>query len=81
MIAFSAKHKIALIDGSYKKPDAKSPLLPYWKRCNDMVLSWLLNSMHKTIRDSFIFCETASEMWNELEERYGQSNKTWLFQA
>jgi len=81
MIALSAKHKTSIIDGSYEKPGANSPLLPYWKRCNDMVLSWLLNSMHKTIRDSVLFCETASEMWKELEERYGQSNKARLFQA
>ena len=80
-IAMSAKHKTAFIDGTYGKPDADSPLLPYWKRCNDMVLSWLLNSMHKNIRDSVIFCETASELWKELEERYGQSNKARLFQA
>jgi len=31
MIALSAKHKVAFIDGSYEKPNAKSPLLPYWK--------------------------------------------------
>jgi len=62
LIALSAKHKTAFIDGSYEKPDAKSPLLPYWKRCNDMVLSWLLNSMHKNIRDIVLFCETASDM-------------------
>ena len=71
MIALFGKHKMAFIDESYGKPEAKSPSLPYWKRCNDKVLSWLLNSMHKTIRDSVLFCETASEMWRELEERYG----------
>jgi len=81
MIALSAKHKTSFVDGTYEKPAANSPLLPYWKRCNDMVLSWLLNSMNKTIRDSVLFCETASEMWKELEERYGQSNKARLFQA
>ena len=62
LIALSAKHKTAFIDGSYEKPDAKSPLLSYWKRCNDMVLSWLLNSMHKNIRDSVLFCDTAHDM-------------------
>ena len=81
LIALSAKHKTGLIDGSYEKPDSKSPLLSYWKRCDDMVLSWLLNSMHKNIRDSVLFCETAHDVWKELEERYGQSNKARLFQA
>ena len=62
MIALLAKHKISFIDESYEKPNANSPLLPYWKRCNDMILSWLLNSMHKTIRDSVLFYEIAADM-------------------
>ena len=37
--------------------------------------------MHKIIRDSVLFCETASEMRKELEEMYEQSNKARLFQA
>ena len=80
-IALSAKQKLPFIDGSYPKPDSNSPLLPYWQRCNDMVLSWILNSLHKNIRDSVLFCEKASDMWKELVERYGQSNKVRLFQA
>ena len=79
-VALSAKQKLSLIDGSYKKPEATSPLLPYWQRCNDMV-SWLLNSLHKNVRDSFLFHSTACEIWIELNERYGQSNKARLFQA
>ena len=46
-----------------------------------MVLSWLLNSLHKNIRDSVLFCNKACEVWSELEERYGQSSKTRLFQV
>jgi len=41
---------------------ANLPLLPYWRRCNEIVLSWLLNSMDKTIRDSVLFYEIASDM-------------------
>ena len=46
-----------------------------------MVISWLLNFMHKSISDSVIFCDTASEIWKELNEHYGQSNKGRHFQA
>jgi len=80
-IALSAKQKLPFIDGTYDKPVPNSPLLPYWQRCNHMVISWLLNSLRKSIRDSVIFCDTASEIWKELNERYGQSNKARHFQA
>jgi len=46
-----------------------------------MVLSWLLNSLHKNIRDSVLFCDKAYELLKELEERYRQSNKARLLQA
>ena len=62
-VALSAKQKLSLVDGSYKKPEAGSPLLPYWQRCNDMVISWLLNSLHKNVRDSALFHSTTSEIW------------------
>ena len=80
-VALLAKQKLSLIDGSYKKPDAGSPLLSDWQRCNAMVISWLLNSLHKNVRDSVLFNDTASAIWTKLNERYGQTNKTRLFQA
>ena len=54
-VALLAKQKLSLLNGSYKKPDAGSPLLPHWQRCNDMVISWLLNSLHKNVREAFYF--------------------------
>ncbi|XP_019264303.1 PREDICTED: uncharacterized protein LOC109241929 [Nicotiana attenuata] len=45
-----------------------------------MVLSWLLNSLSKDIAESVIYSQTASELWNELEETYGQADGTKLFQ-
>jgi len=46
-----------------------------------MVLSWLLNSLSENIRNSVLYFETARELWNDLEERFGQSNKAHLFQV
>jgi len=80
-VALSAKQKLGFVDGTNKKPEVGSPLLPYWQRCNDMVISWLLNSLHKNVRDSVLYHNTASDIWTELNERYGQSNKARLFQA
>lgn len=80
-ITLSAKQKLAFIDGTYKKPEGNSPVLPYWQRYNDMVLLWLLNSLHKNIRDRVLLCEIVSELSKNLNERCGQSNKARLFQA
>ena len=78
--ALSSKNKVGFVDGKIAQPAADSPLLPYWQRCNDLVASWILNSLHKDISGSILYCNTAAEMWSELTDRFGQSNKAKLFQ-
>ncbi|XP_070050086.1 uncharacterized protein [Nicotiana tomentosiformis] len=56
-----------------------SPLFAQWKRCNDMVIACLLNSLSKDIAESVIYSQTAEELWAELEQRYGQAHSSKLF--
>ena len=44
-IALNAKMKLGLINGTVPTPLVTAPQFAMWSRCNDMVLSWLLNSM------------------------------------
>jgi len=80
-IALSARHKLAFIDGSCECPAANSPSHGLWQRNNAMVLSWLLNSLSENIRNSVLYFDTARALWNDLEGRFGQSNKARLFQV
>ena len=70
IIALSAKHKLTLIDENYLNTGSTSPLLILWERNNTMVLSLLLNSWTENIRNSVLYCETARELWKDLEERF-----------
>jgi len=81
IIALSAKHKVAFIDGSCTCPAPTSPLFTFWQRNNAMVISWLLNSLNDSNRNSVLYYDTALELWKDLEERFGQSNKARLFQV
>ncbi|XP_059315467.1 uncharacterized protein LOC132066099 [Lycium ferocissimum] len=80
LISLSAKNKLGFINGTCKIPEKESNLIIQWTRCNDMVLSWLLNSLNKEIAESVVYLQTAADLWKELEERYGQSNGTKLYQ-
>ncbi|XP_019231650.1 PREDICTED: uncharacterized protein LOC109212458 [Nicotiana attenuata] len=80
LISLTAKNKLGFINGSFPCPSSDSPLIDQWQRCNDMVISWLLNSLSRDIAESVIYSQTAEELWNELEERYGQADGTKLFQ-
>lgn len=48
-LALSAKNKLGMIDGTLSQPAESSNLFGLWSRCNDMVLSWLLNSISHEI--------------------------------
>ncbi|KAH0712843.1 hypothetical protein KY289_008802 [Solanum tuberosum] len=80
LISLSAKNKLDFINGKVEIPSENSPLFGQWKRCNDMVIAWLLNSLSKDIYESVIYSQTALDLWSELEERYGQPDGSKLFQ-
>ncbi|KAK2633605.1 hypothetical protein Ddye_032602 [Dipteronia dyeriana] len=48
-ISVSAKNKLGFINGSVKALVSTDAKFPIWQRYNDMVLSWILNSVHPDI--------------------------------
>ncbi|KAI3808885.1 hypothetical protein L1987_24848 [Smallanthus sonchifolius] len=56
-IALSAKNKICFVDGTVVRP-LSSPNLELWKICNDMVISWILNTLSSDISESVLYVET-----------------------
>ncbi|WOH00712.1 hypothetical protein DCAR_0520086 [Daucus carota subsp. sativus] len=79
-VALSTKMKIGFINGTLVKPASNSPNYAMWSRCNDMVLSWLLNSISVEIRNSVNYFSTAKEIWDDLATRFSQSNMPRVFQ-
>ena len=44
-----------------------------------MVKAWIRNYLGKEIQESVLYTETTRDIWNELCERYGQSNAPRLY--
>ncbi|XP_019242696.1 PREDICTED: uncharacterized protein LOC109222849, partial [Nicotiana attenuata] len=78
--ALSVKNKVGFINGKCKKPDSNHPTFEQWERCDDMVTSWILNSLSKDLADSLQYVVDAKELWQELEDRYDQTNGAKLYQ-
>ncbi|XP_070004224.1 uncharacterized protein [Nicotiana sylvestris] len=79
LIALSAKNNLCFIDGSCSAPASDSISFSLWTRCNDMVTSWLLNSLSKDIAASVLYSKSAQAFWTNLEDRFGQSNGAKLY--
>lgn len=80
-IALSVKNKLDFVEGTViSEPDPADPTFRAWLRNNNVVISWILNSVSKEISSSIIYLSTAAEMWKELKERFQQSNGPRIFQ-
>ncbi|KAH9725530.1 protein kinase domain-containing protein [Citrus sinensis] len=77
-MALSAKNKMGFVNGTILKPEG--PEAAEWERCNDMVLSWLLNSISPDIANSVIYADTAKEVWDDLYNHFSQGNLARIFQ-
>ena len=45
-----------------------------------MIFSWLLNSICKDISESFIYANSAQDLWLEVEAHFGESNGPMIYQ-
>ncbi|XP_058106355.1 uncharacterized protein LOC131249570 [Magnolia sinica] len=70
-MTLSAKNKLSFIDKTIPKLDSvvNPGEFAQWQRYNDMVLSWILNSVAANLASSPIYTDSASELkgyWDEL---------------
>ncbi|XP_031494235.1 uncharacterized protein LOC116260215 [Nymphaea colorata] len=79
-MALLAKNKMSFVDGSLPKPTSPASLVISWERCNNMVISWLLNAIHKPLMPTVVYAKEAAFVWKELKIRFTQSNAPRLYQ-
>ena len=80
-LALNAKNKLGFVNGTIKAPSEETHLDDYatWSCCNDMVHSWIVNTLNLEISDSVIYYTTVHEVWEDLRERFPQSNAPHIF--
>nr|GEY70915.1 reverse transcriptase, RNA-dependent DNA polymerase, Gag-polypeptide of LTR copia-type [Tanacetum cinerariifolium] len=72
MIALNAKNKMKLVTIAFLEPSMESELRPIWERNNDMLISWILNSVSESISNNLNFINSVSKLSDELQELYAQ---------
>lgn len=79
LFTLTAKNKVGFIDGTLPKPLNTSTDCEAWERCNNMVIGWIFSSLDESISSSVFYHKIASEIWKELEERFGQPSSAHLY--
>ncbi|XP_028246860.1 uncharacterized protein LOC114424208 [Glycine soja] len=79
-VALSIKNKTTFIDGTFLKPKEEAPTYAAWTHANNVVISWLYNSISKDIITSILFANTTKETWDDLKTRFSRENGPRIFQ-
>lgn len=79
-MALDAKNKTDVVYGSISRPDTNDPLFPAWKRCNNMVTTWIKNSVSRYIVDSLMSFSSTFALWTNLRDRFKQNDRPQNFQ-
>ncbi|XP_041001708.1 uncharacterized protein LOC121247419 [Juglans microcarpa x Juglans regia] len=78
--ALRAKNKLGFIFGAILQPtEPEDPLVELWECCNDMVVSWLQNSISSSIKSNVVFVDDAREIWLDLQNRFSRQNGPRIF--
>nr|XP_028959281.1 uncharacterized protein LOC114819196 [Malus domestica] len=81
-ISLSAKNKLGFIIGDIEEPSSSEDpdMHAAWCRCNDTILSWLFHSLEPELVESVLLSTTTKAVWDDLRERFFQSNIPRIFQ-
>ena len=79
VITLSTKNKLGFVNGTIPVPDPTSVEYQYWERCNNLVISWILFNLDEEIASSVLFSDSAKEIWDDLEARFGCTSMTQTY--
>ena len=80
-LALGGRSRIEFIDKNHSAPDVQSSQYKSWFANDQMVQSWLLNTMEQHIAEIFSYSDSAADLWDAVKEMYGnQNNAARVFQ-
>ena len=70
---------MGFVNGTVRRSTSSTTNAKAWKRVNNVVMGWLLSIIDEKIANTLQWLKTAKDIWDELEERYGQTSCAQLF--
>ena len=73
-LALGGRTKLSFINQENGRPDPASPEFNIWLSQDQLVMSWLLNSMEPKMAEIFSYSSSAYDLWKTVKEMYGELN-------
>lgn len=70
----SFKRKLGFVTGEERKSTSDDVKKEAWATCNNMIISWILDSVSESIKKYIMFVNSVHQIWNQLEQRFALTN-------
>ncbi|CAN7045248.1 unnamed protein product [Brassica oleracea var. botrytis] len=74
LMALGARNKAVFVDGTFPELRDDHPDFASWSRCNNIVCTWIVNAVEKSIAKSIMYLDTARQMWLDIHDQFKQSD-------
>ncbi|CAM8944625.1 unnamed protein product [Rhodiola kirilowii] len=72
--ALGIKAKLGFVQGLFPIPIDDPFALARWERCNNVILSWIANSVSEEISASLVHSTRCIQIWIDLQDQFGGDN-------
>lgn len=72
--ALSSKNKFKFINSYLPQPSSSNPNFNLWERCNNMVISWITQTLSLSIYQNTICIDSAYDLLKDLEDQFTKGN-------
>ncbi|KAM2569134.1 hypothetical protein TB2_009277 [Malus domestica] len=80
-LTLGGRSKLGFINGNSEPPESTSQTYDAWHTTDQLVMSWLLNSMEPKLSELFSYLESSLLLWEAVKDMYGnQNNSVRIFQ-
>lgn len=70
MLVIKGKGKFGYLSGAVSTPSKDTTDYQRWEAKNSIITAWLINSMGPKIGQTYLFYNTANEVWDVVQEIY-----------
>ncbi|KAB2605310.1 hypothetical protein D8674_005027 [Pyrus ussuriensis x Pyrus communis] len=80
-LALGGRSKLGYVNGTIKPPGSSSATFDAWHSNDQLVMSWILNSMEPKLSEIFSYSDSSHILWESIKEMYGsQHNAARVFE-
>ncbi|KAK6129039.1 hypothetical protein DH2020_037219 [Rehmannia glutinosa] len=76
MMSICGRGREDYLTGAISQPSSTNPQFKTWRAENNLVMSWLINSMTTEIGENFLLYSTAKEIWDAARDTFSSTDNT-----